>query len=54
MTTTTDHPADDCGYGWCLAHNPDLCGCPYAQASPHRREHCRYATTDRDQAEADR
>lgn len=23
--------------------DPDLCTCPYSQASPHRAEHCRYA-----------
>lgn len=42
--TTTDHTADGCTYSWCLAHDDTgQCSCPYAQASPHRREHCRYA-----------
>jgi hypothetical protein len=41
-TTDTDHPGEHCGYDWCRAHG-ELCSCPYAAASPHRAEHCRYA-----------
>lgn len=46
-STATDHTAADCPYSWCLAHNDTgECDCPYAAASPHRREHCRNITDE--------
>jgi hypothetical protein len=32
MTTTTDHPAEHCGYAWCEAHA--MCDCAYADIHP--------------------